>query len=97
MKSVETSSNQPELETTSALAEVAELKEALASCVQQMEKMQEEFAARSQHAQPNTTVQSNGPSTYRQPASGRMNQNFLRPRVPIGQISLSPSGWKSLG
>jgi len=99
VKSVNGSTSQSEAaQAMPTFAEVAQLKEALASCVQQMECMQKEFATRSQPAQPDTTMyqpsQYGVQPVYGQPTPGSMNSNPLRPRITNGQ---SKNGYRNLG
>jgi len=79
-KSVKGSVNESETaQAVPTFTEVAQLKEALASCVQQMERMQKDFVARNQSAQPDTTVYQLGqygvPPIYGQPAPASVNSN----------------------
>jgi len=87
-------------EAMPTFAEVAQLKEALASCVQQTERMQKELVARNQPAQPDTTLyqpsQYGVPPAYGQPAPGSMSSNPPQPRMPNGQ-STNGYGYQNLG
>jgi len=70
---------------TCSFTEIVQLKEALARCVQQMEQMQKEFAARSQPAQPGTMPYPQGQfgvqGGYGQQASPGMTLQVVMPTL----------------
>jgi len=94
VKSVE-ASTEDAISPESSEVTVTQLREALASCMKEMEEVRKEFvAARGQPAQPNTTVLRPSRPTYSQSATGSTNNNCFRPRVPNGQMT---NGYRGMG